>query len=65
MHGWQTYKDLYENSDKKFKNIIIRKKIWIKKPNFIAIMDSFLPVWLFSRSYAIWGISQFHGCQGL
>ena len=32
------------------------KKFSIKKPNLIAIVGSFLPVWLFSRFDAIWAI---------
>ena len=39
------------------------KKFSIKKPNLIANVGNFLPVWLFSRSDAIWAISQFRGCQ--
>ena len=35
----------------------------IEKPKLIAIVDSFLPVWLFSRSDAILAIFQFLGCQ--
>ena len=38
------------------------KTFWIKKPNLIAIVSSFLPVWLFSISDAIWAIFQFLGC---
>ena len=38
------------------------KTFSIKKPNLIAIMGSFLPVWLFSRSDAISATSQFRGC---
>ena len=42
----------------------MKKKFSIKKQNFIANVGIFLPVWLFSRSDAIWAISQFRGCQG-
>ena len=31
--------------------------------NLIAIVGSFLPVWLFSRSDSIWAIFKFLGCQ--
>ena len=52
-HGRQKYKDLYGNRDKKLKKIIIYEKFSNTKLNFIAIVGSFLPVWLFSRSDAI------------
>ena len=39
------------------------KKFSIKKPNLIATLGSFLVVWLFFRSNAIWAIFQFLGCQ--
>ena len=39
------------------------RKFSIKKPNFIANVSNFLPVWLFSRSEAIWVIFQFRGCE--
>ena len=51
-HGRQKYKDLCENPDKMQEDNYM-KKTSIKKPNLIAIVDSFLPVWLFSRSDAI------------
>ena len=40
------------------------KKISIKKPNLIAIVERFLPVWLFSRSDAIWAIFNFWVVNG-
>ena len=52
-HGRQKYKHLYENPNKKLIKKIVYEKTSIKKPNLIAIVDSFLPVWLFSRSDAI------------